>query len=528
MRRVGIILAGLLVACAKVGPPAGGEVDRTAPTILSHRPLADATGVPLETPVEILFSEGMDPQRSEEAIFVTPEGEVGYSWRGERLILEMSLQTDRTYVITVGTGASDLRRNGLEQSFTFAFATGDRLNQGQIEGYAYKEQQPAASAHVWAYDLERFSGRVGQDAPQYRTQSGRNGSYAFSRLATGRYRLLAFEDKNRNQEYDEGEWLGLPSADIEVVEGDTALVGDMALAQHQKAEVRLARVQAVDTRRLLLQFAEEVEAEQVELALEGLEVEGLYRSPKEGKKLYVRTSEQERGKPYSFSILKVDDRPLEWEEKIRGSGRQDRTRPELVSRFPEQKGEITAEDTLKLIFGEAMEPVEVDDFWVESDSMQAPEGIWRWAEETALVFVPTAPHVPGEYRLQGRGELLRDLAGLALKDSVVSFAFTVLGAAELGRIGGRVSGGEGEAVRVLVQGKVRTYQTETDSSGRYALEGLLPGKYTVYAFVDGDGDEVQDFGSLEPFASAEPYGQHRETVSLEAGGAVEEIDFECR
>lgn len=525
---VGIILAGLLIACAKVGPPAGGEVDRTAPTILSHHPPADAIGVSLDAPVEILFSEGMDRRRTEEAIFVTPEGEIEYSWRKERLILEIPLQADRTYVITVGTGASDLRRNGLEQSFTFAFATGDRLNQGQIEGYAYREQQPAAAAHVWAYDLERFMGKMGQDAPQYRTQSGRNGAYAFSRLATGKYRLLAFEDKNRNQEYDEGEWLGLPSGDIEVVEGDTAQVGDLVLARHWKPEVRLAQVQAVDTRRLLLQFAEEVEAEQVELALDGLQVEGLYRSPKEGKKLYVRTSEQERGKPYSFSTLKVGGRPLEWEEEIRGSGRQDRTPPELVSRFPEQKGKIAVRDTLKLLFSEAMEPVELENFWVESDSTQALEGSWRWAHETSLVFVPIAPHAPGEYRLQGREELLRDLAGLALKDSVVTFVFTVLGAVELGRIDGRVTAEEREAVRVIVQGEVRTYETKTDSSGRYAVEGLLPGKYTVYAFVDRDGDEVQDFGSLEPFAPAEPYGQHRETVSLGAGGVAEEIDFECR
>ena len=73
---------------------------------------------------------------------------------------------------TVGTGARDLRRNALEKSFTFAFATGDEINQGGIAGQVFSDHELTATAHVWAYDLDHFAGVIGSDEPAYRTQSG--------------------------------------------------------------------------------------------------------------------------------------------------------------------------------------------------------------------------------------------------------------------------------------------------------------------------------------------------------------------
>jgi len=517
------MLAAVLVACAKVGPPAGGPVDRTPLRVVDHRPAADATGVGLDAPVEILFSESMERRRTEEALFVSPESRVRPSWRGgKRLVLDMELLEGRTYVITVGTGARDLRGNALEQSFTLAFATGPHLNQGCIQGRAFREHQPASGAYVWAYDLEGFSGRMG-DPPQYRTQTGRDGGYEFSRLAAARYRVLAFVDENRNRKYDEGEYLGLPAGDLGVGEEDTTRAGDLALVQHVRPRVKVQRVQAVDQRRVLLQFSAPVAAEQLEVGFEGLAVEGLYISPQDRRRAYARTSLQERGEPYFFSKLKLDGQPLEWEEPVRGSGRTDRTRPELVDRFPQER-EIAPDDTLKLIFSEGMETGELEDFWVESDSTYGPEGTWRWPNLTTLGFVPAAPFVPGSYRLQGRGDLLRDLNGMALEDSVIVFQFRVV--EQLGWISGRILGGQ--PIRVTAQCETRTYGAAADSAGRFVLEGLVPGVYTVFAFIDRDGDGAHHAGRLEPFAPAEPYCHYPQSVSLTEGEEIAEIDFQCR
>ena len=189
------VLVALLLGCAKVGPPTGGPVDKEPPRILSHHPERDALEVARDTEVEIAFSEPMNREQTEAAIFTSPAGPLQLSWRGPRLRIAMPLAEERTYVLTVGTGARDLRGNALANSFTLAFATGSQLDQGLVRGWVYQEHQPVAGAHVWAYDLGTFSGEVGLDEPSYQTQSGANGGYEFARLAPGHYRVLAFRDK---------------------------------------------------------------------------------------------------------------------------------------------------------------------------------------------------------------------------------------------------------------------------------------------------------------------------------------------
>lgn len=521
-----LLLLLLLAGCAKVGPPTGGPVDRTPPRVVGHRPVGDATTVPLDAAVEIEFSEAMDRERTEAGLFVSPEGELRCRWSGRRLRLDMDLQANRTYVITVGTEARDLRGNALEQSFTFAFATGERLNQGQIAGFVYREHQPVSGALVWAYDLEGFRGGFGRAAPQYRTQSGQDGRYSFARLAAGRYRLLAFADENRDREYDPGEWLALPAGDLEVSEADTARSGDLALVQHASDEVELERVQAVDSRRLLLEFSRAVDPARVEVALGGLEVEDLYGVPQDGRKVYARTAEQESGREYSFALVQVDGRALKWREAVRGSARSDRTPPKLVERFPKED-EIAPGDSLRLVFSEALERSVPEAFWLASDSTQAPEGKWRWDGPTVLSFLPAGPLAPGEYRLQGRGKSLRDLAGLALEDSLVEFSFAVLAVEELATLRGRVQAAKGP-VRVTAQSQTREYGTWMETPGDFALEGLVPGRYAVYAFADLDGDGTRGSGSLEPFVPAEPYVRLRAWVDLEGGQVAEIAALECR
>jgi uncharacterized protein (DUF2141 family) len=521
-----LFLLLLLTACAKVGPPSGGPIDRTAPQIVSHFPAADDISVPLDATVEILFSEDMERERTEEALFVAPEERLHPRWQGRHLQLPIDLQPDRTYVITVGTGAKDLRGNALEKSFTFAFATGDRLNRGQIAGFVYRDHEPASGAYVWAYDLARFRGRVGEDAPHYRTQSGRDGSFAFARLAAGRYRLLAFADEDRDQSYDSGEWLGLPAADLEVSEADTARSGDLLLVAHEPPVVELVRVQAVDDRRLLLQFGAEVDPAAVDLEVKGLVVEELYDSPQDRKKVYARTGVQEPGREYSIAAVQVGGRPLKWQEPVRGSNRQDRSPPTLVGRFPEG-GTIAPGDSLELLFGEGMEPVIPVGFWVETDSTQVLTGEWHWRSPTRLIFRPDALLHPGEYRLQGRGKLLADWAGLALGDSLVDLSFEVLAPDALAAFGGRVAAPK-EDIWVTARDGKRIYLTRADSVGVYLFEGLPPGEYAVHVFTDVDGNGVHGKGQQEPYAPAEPYGRRSASVELTEGQMVEEIDLECR
>ena len=516
------VLVALLLGCAKVGPPTGGPVDKEPPRILSHYPESDALKVARDTEVEIVFSEPMNREQTEAALFISPVGPLQLSWHGPRLRIAMPLAEERTYVLTVGTGARDLRGNALTKSFTLAFATGSQLDQGLVRGRVYQDHQPMAGVHVWAYDLGTFSGEVGLDEPSYQTQSGADGGYEFVRLAPGYYRVLAFRDANRNALPDADEWLGLPSSSVEVGEKEV-MAGDLALVRQQISAPVLKRVQAIHAKRLMLLFAEVVDLQELELEVAGLAVESLYAAPSAEEKIYVETAAQEPDQRYAVQLA-FAGAPVQWDAPVRGSARSDRKPPSFVGLT---RNRLAPSDALDLLFSEAMQPVSLAGFWTESDSTQALAGDWLWPAPNRARFAPAEPLVPGEYRLAGSAAQLVDRIGNSLADSLLTLSFTV--GAETAAIRGQVQAGEEGRVRIAaINEDGRTYAEWADEEGRFDLDGLLAGTYSLWAFVDRDGDGEYSSGSLSPFRYSEPYGRYSEPIDLDADQIVEEVDIPCR
>ena len=125
-------------ACARQMPPPGGPPDETPPRVIATVPADDSVRVALDTPIRIRFSEPMDRQTVERAVFVSPQGskEPEFRWRGRELEIRLSdgLQADRTYLVTVGQESADEWRNRMRASFSFGFATGERVNRGELHG----------------------------------------------------------------------------------------------------------------------------------------------------------------------------------------------------------------------------------------------------------------------------------------------------------------------------------------------------------------------------------------------------------
>ncbi len=516
------ILVALLLGCAKVGPPSGGPVDKEPPRILSHYPESDALAVARDTEVEIVFSEPMNREQTEAALFISPVGPLQLSWHGPRLRIVRPLAEERTYVLTVGTGARDLRGNALTKSFTLAFATGSQLDQGLVRGRVYQDHQPAVGAHVWAYDLGTFSGEVGSGEPSYQTQSGADGDYEFVRLAPGPYRVLAFRDANRNARPDTDEWLALPSSSVEVAE-EAVRAGDLALVRQQMPAPVLKRVQAIHAERLMLLFAEAVNFRELELEVGGLAVESLYAAPDVEEKIYVETAAQEPDRHYAIQLA-VAGVPVLWDAPVRGSVRPDHKPPSFVGLV---RNRLAPRDALDLLFSEAMQAAALAKVWTASDSTQALAGQWQWPAANRARFVPAEPLAPGAYRLAGSAAQFADRAGNGLADSLLTLSFSV--GAETAAIRGQGLAGEQGRIRIAAFNEDgRTYAEWADEAGRFDLNGLLAGTYSLWAFVDRDGDGEYSSGSLSPFRYSEPYGRYGEPIDLDAGQIVEEINIPCR
>lgn len=532
MIRIGLLFALLLLlaGCAKQGRPMGGPVDRTAPTVTGHVPAADATAVALTTEITIDFSETMDRQRVAEAVFVAPNAPLDMSWKGRRLRIKVgrSLAMGRTYVVTIGADARDLRGNRLQDSYSFAFATGERLDSGELKGRIVSADDAVQrGAYVWAYDLQSFDGRTALDAPAFVTQTGADGSYRFERLAQGRYRVVGFVDDNRNQAPDPGEVLALPAGDVDVAGEGVTSAGDQRLAQRD-VKPRVVQASVVDRRRILLVFDHPIGAADLQIELGPLAIEETYADPLDARRLHIRTGLQEEGKTYRLRVhqagrdLEVPAGPL------RGTARRD-TKAPTISRH-EPAGPVAAAIEVNLLFSEAMDTSLVPRGWTSADSTSAPGGEWAWHDGTHLIFRPATSFTSGPHHMELDLRDLRDRAGNAMADSTMRIHFDLLDSAGLATITGQcIWPDETDGIaRIRLSRKFDSATTaaadtqvdsQVDLFGHFRFAALVPGKYVVTAWFDRDADGTWEAGQAEPYRAAEPYVMHGD-VSVEAGDTV--------
>lgn len=197
-------------------PPRGGPEDKTPPSIIQILPKAGATNVTTDTKIEILFSERMLHNTVESSIFISPwpAEEIFYKWKGKKLSIEYSdsLKKNRTYVLTIGAKASDLRNNKMKDSYSMAFSTSDKIDDKQISGTVYSAANVEGTL-VCAYLLENERNPDPKKVlADYYTQCNKDGVYNLLYLAPGKYRLFAINDRDLNRKYTSGvDAIGIPN-----------------------------------------------------------------------------------------------------------------------------------------------------------------------------------------------------------------------------------------------------------------------------------------------------------------------------
>ena len=184
----------IFTSCASIQAPPGGPKDEIPPELIETIP-------PNETVlfgggrIELVFSEYIDENSVEKAIRVLPvfDPQLEIIYKGRRIFIEMpdSLVTDQTYIISIDRILKDEHKIPLAQGIQVAFATGDKIDQGEISGtVAYSK---AASVQLWKIRDEKDFSQFYQRIPDYVVDASDSGHYAFRFLSDGDYRLAAVD-----------------------------------------------------------------------------------------------------------------------------------------------------------------------------------------------------------------------------------------------------------------------------------------------------------------------------------------------
>jgi hypothetical protein len=214
MRAISVLVLALAAcSCAQVQAPSGGPEDTQPPRVTIAYPESAAVNVPLGDSLALCFSEPVDRGAVEDAFVFSPP--VDYrerSWQRDTWILRLRapLREGITYAGLLGTGAKDRHGIALKKAWTWAFSTGDSLDDGAIAGKVIGQRFPAKGAAIYAWPWDPAVPDTTQEGPPPDPlrvgQADPQGNYELAYLPRGRpLRICALYDRDADRSFDPGD-----------------------------------------------------------------------------------------------------------------------------------------------------------------------------------------------------------------------------------------------------------------------------------------------------------------------------------
>ncbi|MFZ5433916.1 MAG: Ig-like domain-containing protein [Calditrichota bacterium] len=522
----------LITSCAKIGTPPGGPEDKTGPALISHYPELDAVNVSRRMAARLEFSEPVNRTTVETSLFLSPDPRqrLRYHWSGRtlELIYLDSLEEDRTYVISVGSQARDLRGNPSGTTYTIAFSTGPQIDRGHIRGWLGDVETPQA-IYLWAYHISADSACDPlRAAADYIVQADENGRFDLNYLKSGRYRVFAIQDRNRDGLWTPpGEIIGIPPWDVDVLDTTAAWLS-FKLSQQDTTSARIRTTRSVNSFQMDLRLNRDVVSLTGEYISESGDTLAMLNAYPDTAGLdqwitFAPRALTEGNWLVRASGVDIFENPWYDLDTCEVKARADTARPRLFSMNPanNSKSRIVP-DRVELTFNE---PISVDTAWTvvfhllasDTDTVACDAAI---AQSRILEIRPAISFEQARsYRLQVNGQYIHDMSGNAYHDSTVTFRFTIWPDDSLGILVGRITGVEADNFILDISGLRRgeTVATTTVSgNGEFRVERLPATHYTLQAVRDDDGDGKYSYGLMRPFRFSEPFWLSPDTIMIRA------------
>lgn len=200
----------IAISCATQSTPMGGPKDTIPPTVTRYSPKENSKNFKGKD-IQIEFSEAVVLNNPKDEILIIPStgAKTEFKLKGTTLTIipENPFRDSTTYNVNFREGVKDLTegnpakdlRGGVEKDLHLAFSTGPEIDTLSISGRvknALDEKIPE-NITIALYTTDTFD--IFEDIPEYFTKSNKKtGEFSITNLKAGKYRLYAFEDKNKN------------------------------------------------------------------------------------------------------------------------------------------------------------------------------------------------------------------------------------------------------------------------------------------------------------------------------------------
>ena len=248
---LGSLLLLLFNACANIVPPDGGAKDQTPPRLIRVTPPDQSVG---QRPDRLVFEFDEYVQVKDPSLVrwgLVPRGRNELRTRLKRVYLILdsdSLEEASTYSVDLGGAVSDLTEGNVLSKLTYAFSTGTYLDSLSLQG---RIRDARSGMPVKNLTVGLYADRSESVMPLRWTLADDSGRFVFRNLPTRIYRLVAFEDPERDKVYGPDQ----PKAFTGFLDPtvDTAVLLPL-FAQDEEASTRLRRWKWSDDGSLALVF----------------------------------------------------------------------------------------------------------------------------------------------------------------------------------------------------------------------------------------------------------------------------------
>ncbi|NNK80753.1 MAG: hypothetical protein HKO93_04575, partial [Flavobacteriales bacterium] len=215
VRLIVISIILLMTSCAQQRSPSGGPRDTEPPKVLMANPLPMSTDFKAKR-IEILFDEYVQLNGVRDQVLISPplidEPEISLK-NSKRLIIDLGdqpLTKNTTYTVNLGEAIVDNNERNVLLENVYLFSTGSFIDSLQISGQilraVYNDPCEFCMAMLFKGDVPDSS--IIGNRPLYVAKADESGKFLLSNLASGDYRLLAFDDLNSDLRIDENESFG--------------------------------------------------------------------------------------------------------------------------------------------------------------------------------------------------------------------------------------------------------------------------------------------------------------------------------
>ena len=225
-----LLAACFIFACARQGAPTGGPKDATPPQLDSVASSPNYSTRFTAKRIQLSFDEWIVLKDAPTQVLISPplNKRPEISLKGKTVTVKFDegeiLRPNTTYTINFGSAVQDLHEGNPAKDLRFVFSTGDFLDSLTLSGTVADAftGDPVENVSVMLYEnMEDSVAR--KEKPFYLAKTDKNGLFMLQNVKGGRFKMLAFEDKDQNLKW---------SSDNEAIAfADTALVVTPASAR---------------------------------------------------------------------------------------------------------------------------------------------------------------------------------------------------------------------------------------------------------------------------------------------------------